>query len=172
MGYSKSDDDRSESEMRLDPQDTGYSKVVRLFGDFLVSMGLLNRRDLEKALKEWRRGGGQLGDILVKHKMVSDKDLRSALAEYLATEYVYLDSREIDMNIARLVPETLAKRFNLVAIDEKDNKVLVAMADPLDIVAVDTIAMQTGREIQPVLSSLREIRQTIEKVYHGSDIDR
>jgi len=172
MSYSKSDDDHSESEMRLDPQDTGYSKDIRLFGDFLVSKGLLNRMDLEKALKEWRRGGGQFGDILVKHKMVSDKDLRCALAEYLATEYVYLDSRDIDMNIARLVPETLAKRFNLVAIDEKDNKVLVAMADPLDIVAVDTIAMKTGREIQPVLSSLRQIRRTIEKVYHGSDIDR
>ena len=151
-------------------QASGKKANVR-FGELLLSKGLLNRRELTEALNEQRSQGGRLGEILVKLKMVSDEDVRSALAEHLATEHVHLDGKEIDMNIARLVPEVLAKRFNLVAIDEKDGKVLVAMADPLDVIAADTITMKTGREIQPVLSSLREIRQTIEKVYHGSDID-
>ena len=151
-------------------QASGKNVNIR-FGELLLSKGLLNRRELTEALNEQRNKGGRLGEILVKLRMVSDEDVRVALAEHLATEHVHLDGKEIDMNIARLVPEALAKRFNLVAIDEKDGKVLVAMADPLDIVATDTITMKTGREIQPVLSSLREIRQTIEKVYHGSDID-
>lgn len=151
-------------------QASGKKANIR-FGELLLSKGLLNRRELTEALNEQRSQGGRLGEILVKLKMVSDEDVRIALAEHLATEHVHLDGKEIDMSIARLVPEALAKRFNLVAIDEKDGKVLVAMADPLDIVATDTIAMKTGREILPVLSSLREIRQTIEKVYHGSDID-
>ena len=151
-------------------QSSGKKANVR-FGELLLSKGLLNRRELTEALNEQRSRGGRLGEILVKLKMVSDEDVRCALAEHLATERVHLDGKDIDMNIARLVPEAIAKRFNLVAIDEKDGKVLVAMADPLDIVATDTITMKTGREIQPVLSSLREIRQTIEKVYHGSDID-
>ena len=151
-------------------QASGKNINIR-FGELLLSKGLLNRRELTEALNEQRSKGGRLGEILVKLRMVSDEDVRVALAEHLATEHVHLDGKEIDMNIARLVPESLAKRFNLVAIDEKDGKVLVAMADPLDIVATDTITMKTGREIQPVLSSLREIRQTIEKVYHGSDID-
>ncbi|MHC4324781.1 MAG: GspE/PulE family protein, partial [Planctomycetota bacterium] len=151
-------------------QASGKKANIR-FGELLLSKGLLNRRELTEALNEQRTRGGRLGEILVKLKMVSDEDVRIALAEHLSTEHVHLDGKEIDMNIARLVPEALAKRFNLVAIDEKDDKVLVAMADPLDIVATDTITMKTGREIQPVLSSLREIRQTIEKVYHGSDID-
>ena len=151
-------------------QAAGRKANIR-FGELLLSKGLLNRRELTEALNEQRSRGGRLGEILVKLKMVSDEDVRSALAEHLATEHVHLDGKDIDMDIARLVPEALAKRFNLVAIDEKDGKVLVAMADPLDIVATDTITMKTGREIQPVLSSLREIRQTIEKVYHGSDID-
>lgn len=151
-------------------QVSGKKENVR-FGELLLSKGLLNRRELTEALNEQRSRGGRIGEIIVKLKMVSDEDVRSALAEHLSTEHVHLDGKEIDMNIARLVPEALAKRFNLVAIDEKDGKVLVAMADPLDIVATDTITMKTGRDIQPVLSSLREIRQTIEKVYHGSDID-
>lgn len=141
------------------------------FGELLLSKGLLNRRELTEALNEQRNRGGRIGEIIVKLKMVSDEDVNCALAEHLSTERVHLDGKDIDMEVARLVPESLAKRFNLVAIDEKDNRILVAMADPLDIVATDTITMKTGREIQPVLSSLREIRQTIEKVYHGSDID-
>ena len=151
-------------------QTSGKKANIR-FGELLLSKGLLNRRELTEALNEQRSRGGRLGEIIVKLKMVSDEDVRCALAEHLATERVHLDGKDIDMEIARLVPEAIAKRFNLVAIDEKDGKVLVAMADPLDIVAIDTITMKTGREIQPVLSSLREIRQTIEKVYHGSDID-
>jgi type IV pilus assembly protein PilB len=151
-------------------QSSGHKAGIR-FGELLLSKGLLNRRELTEALNEQRSRGGRIGEIIVKLKMVSDEDVNCALAEHLSTERVHLDGKDIDMNVARLVPEALAKRFNLVAIDEKDGKVLVAMADPLDVVATDTITMKTGREIQPVLSSLREIRQTIEKVYHGSDID-
>ncbi|MFH1719699.1 MAG: ATPase, T2SS/T4P/T4SS family, partial [Planctomycetota bacterium] len=150
---------------------TSEKKTSIRFGELLLSKGLLNRRELTEALNEQRSQGGRLGDILVKLKLLGDEDVRTALAEHLSTERVLLDDREIDMNVARLVPEGIAKRFGLVAIGEQDDKVLVAMADPLDIVATDTITMKTGREIKPVLSSLREIHRAIEKVYHGSDLD-
>jgi type IV pilus assembly protein PilB len=151
-------------------QSSGKKASVR-FGELLLSKGLLKRRELTEALNEQRSRGGRLGEILVKLRMLSDEDVRCALAEHLSTERVHLDDREINMDVARLVPEGIAKRFSLVAIEEKDGKVLVAMADPLDIVATDTITMKTGREIRPVLSSLREIHRAIEKVYHGSDLD-
>jgi type IV pilus assembly protein PilB len=151
-------------------QVSGKKANIR-FGELLLSKGLLNRRDLTEALNEQRNQGGRLGEILIKLKMLSDEDVRCALAEHLATERVHLDINEINMDVARLVPENLAKRFNLIAIGEKDSKVLVAMADPLDVIATDTITMKTGREVKPVLSSLREIHRAIEKVYHGSDID-
>jgi type IV pilus assembly protein PilB len=150
---------------------TSEKRASARFGELLVSKGLLNRRALSEALNEQRVRGGRLGDVLVKLKMVSDEDVRCALAEHLSTERVHLDDKEINMNVARLVPEAIAKRFSLVAIGEKDEKVLVAMADPLDIIATDTVTMKTGREIKPVLSSLREIHRAIEKVYHGSDLD-
>lgn len=142
-----------------------------LFGELLLSKGLLNNRDLAEALKEQHRRGGRIGEVLVRLKMLNDDDVTGALAEHLVTERVRLDVNEIDMNIARLLPEAIAKRFCLVAIGEKDNKVLVAMADPLDVVAIDTISLKIGREIKVVLSSPREIRRAIEVVYHGSDVD-
>jgi len=154
-----------------DISQTSEKRASTRFGELLVSKGLLNLRALSEALNEQRVRGGRLGDVLVKLKMVSDEDVRCALAEHLSTERVHLDDKEINMNVARLVPEAIAKRFSLVAIGEKDEKVLVAMADPLDIIATDTVTMKTGREIKPVLSSLREIHRAIEKVYHGSDLD-
>lgn len=146
-------------------------KASSRFGELLLSKGLLNRRELTEALNEQRSRGGRLGEILVKLRMFSDEDVRCALAEHLATERVHLDDIEINMNVARLVPEAIAKRFSVVAIDERNGSIMVAMTDPLDVVATDTIMTRTGRDIKPVLSSTREIHQAIEKIYHGSDID-
>ncbi len=141
------------------------------FGELLLSKGLLETRDLTEALDEQNNNGGRLGEILIKLKMLSDEEVRCALAEHLSTERVHLDINEIDMNVARLVPEAIAKRFNLVAIGRRHNKLVVAMNDPLDIIATDTITLKTKHEVVPVLSSPNEIKHAIEFVYHGSDLD-
>lgn len=145
--------------------------VKRRFGELLVSKGLLACQNLTTALEEQRSNGGRLGEILIRLKMLSDEEVRCALAEHLSTERVHLDLNEIDMNVARLVPEVIAKRFGLVAIGRKQNKIVIAMSDPLDIIATDTITLKTKQEVQPVLSSPHEIQHAIEYVYHGSDID-
>ncbi len=154
-----------------DTTQTGEKKSNMRFGELLLSKGLLNRRDLTEALNEQRSRGGRLGEILIRLKMLSDEAVKSALAEHLSTEFVHLDVSEIDMATARLVPETIAKRFSLVAIGQKDNRLTVAMSDPLDVIATDTITLKTGREVKPVLSSRREINHALEVVYHGSDVD-
>jgi type IV pilus assembly protein PilB len=150
---------------------TGGKKSGMRFGELLLSKGLLNSRDLTHALNEQRNCGGRLGDILIRLKMLSDEAVNSALAEHLATEFVHVDVSEIDMSAARLVPEAIAKRFSLVAIKQNDSHLTVAMADPLDVIATDTVTLKTGREVRPVLSSRREISHALEVVYHGSDVD-
>ena len=142
-----------------------------LFGELLLSKRLLSRGELAEGLNEQRNRGGKLGEVLVRLQTLSDENLTSTLAEHLSTERVHLDVSEMDMKIARSVPEAIAKRFCLVAIGEEYGKIVVAMADPLDVVATDTVSMKLGREIKVVISSSREIRAAIEKVYHGSDID-
>jgi type IV pilus assembly protein PilB len=154
-----------------DTTQTGERKSGMRFGELLLSKGLLNSRDLTHALNEQRNCGGRLGDILIRLKMLSDEAVHSALAEHLATEFVHVDVSEIDMNAARLIPEAIAKRFSLVAIKQNDSHLTVAMADPLDVIATDTVTLKTGREVRPVLSSRREISHALEVVYHGSDVD-
>ena len=143
-----------------------------LFGELLVSRGLLTRGELVEALNEQRENGGRLGEVLLRLKMLSDEDVTLALAEHLSMEYMRLDDiTRIDRNVARMLPEGISKRFCLVAIGEADNKVIVAMADPLNVIAIDTITLKIKRQIKVVISSPQKIHQAIEMVYHGSDIE-
>ena len=141
------------------------------FGELLISKGLLSSRELTDALNEQHNQGGRLGEILIRLKILSDEEVRCALAEHLSMERVHLDINEIDMNAARLIPEAIAERFSLVAIGDDNHRLTVAMADPLDVIATDTVTLKTRREVVPVLSSPEEIHHTIQVVYHGSDVD-
>ncbi|MBN2181294.1 MAG: Flp pilus assembly complex ATPase component TadA [Sedimentisphaerales bacterium] len=150
---------------------TGEKKSHMRFGELLMNKGLLNSGDLDEALNEQRNNGGRLGEVLVRLRKLSDEAVKHALAEHLSTDFVRLDVSEIDRSTARLVPETIAKRFSLVAIAKEGNRLTLAMADPLDVVATDTVAVKTGCEIRPVLSSQRDINHVLEVIYHGSDVD-
>ncbi|MHC4726493.1 MAG: GspE/PulE family protein [Planctomycetota bacterium] len=145
------------------------------FGELLVSKGLLTRKELEKVLKEQSKQGGRLGEILLRLEKLNHEDVTLALAEHLSMEYLRLDDsnkmNKLDMDIARMLPESIAKRFCLVAICEDDGKIVVAMADPLNVVALDTVALKIKRQIKPAISSPREINRAIELIYHGSDVE-
>ncbi|MHC4335030.1 MAG: GspE/PulE family protein [Planctomycetota bacterium] len=151
--------------------DTGTERPDRLFGELLVSKGFLSHRELIEALNHQRHEGGRLGEVLARLKMLADEDIARALGEHLSMETVRLDDvHKIDMNIARSIPEGIAKRFCAVAVGEIDNQVILAMADPLDVVATDTLALRLGRQVKVVVASPREIHQAIETVYHGSEV--
>ena len=152
--------------------DQSKTKANVLFGEFLVSKNLLSHGDLTEALNKQREHGGRLGEVLLQLKILNDEDIVYALAEYLSIDYVRLDDiSRIEVNLARTLPENIAKRFCLVVVGERDSKLVVAMADPLNVIAIDTITLKMERQIKPVISSPREIRQTIELVYHGSDVE-
>ncbi len=145
------------------------------FGELLVSKGLISRKELEKVLKEQSKQGGRLGEILLRLEKLNHEDVTRALAEHLSMEYISLGDTnkmdKIDMDIARILPESIAKRFCLVATSEDDDKVVVAMADPLNVIAIDTVTLKMKRQIKPAISSPREIRRAIEFIYHGSDVE-
>jgi type IV pilus assembly protein PilB len=152
--------------------DTPKLKTTHLFGEFLVSKGLLTRLQLGKALDEQRRYGGRLGEALVRLGMMTEEQVTQALAEHLSMEYFHFDDiSKINLNVARILDESIAKRFCLVAVGEIDNKVIVAMGDPLNVIAIDTITLKIKRPIKVVIGSAQEIRRAIEIIYHGSDVE-
>ncbi|UCG57978.1 MAG: Flp pilus assembly complex ATPase component TadA [Phycisphaerales bacterium] len=148
------------------------AEVDHFFGEFLISKGLLDRAALATALDKQRECGGRLGQVLIELNMLNEQDVTCALAEYLSMECVVLnDISKIDVDLARTLPESIAARFCLVIIGERDNKAVIAMADPLDVIAMDTITLRMARPIQPVISAPTQIRHLIELIYHGSDIE-
>jgi len=159
-------------ELEQEVKNTPEVKSTLLFGELLVTKGLLTHKELAEALNEQRNNGGRLGEVLLRRKIVNEKDVAQSLAEYLSMEYVDLDDvSQIDMNIARMLPEAIAKRFCLVAIGEAEDSIVVAMSDPLDIVAIDTITLKLKRKIKSVVSSSKEINRALEVIYHGSDLE-
>ncbi len=154
---------------------TPEAQATLPFGELLVSKGLLTHEELEKVLNEQSKQGGRLGEILLRLEKLNREDVTLALAEHLSMEYIRLDDANkidrINKEIARMLPESIAKRFCLVAVNEEDDKVIVAMADPLNVIALDTVMLRMKRQIKPAISSPREIHRAIEMIYHGSDVE-
>ena len=143
-----------------------------LLGDLLIQRRLITSEDLETALTEQRKSGERLGEVLLRLDIIDDATLTNTLAEHLGIERADLrDLSKIDMQVAKLLPETIAKRFCLVAIDEEGDKLVVAMADPLNVFAVDAIVLKIQRPIKPLIGSRREINRAIDLVYHSSDVE-
>ncbi|MBN2590534.1 MAG: Flp pilus assembly complex ATPase component TadA [Sedimentisphaerales bacterium] len=151
------------------------SQESLFFGELLVAKGLLSREELLQVLNKQREQGGRLGEVLLHLKMLNDEDVTTALSEHFDMEYIRFDNKNsielIDIKIARLLPESIATRFCLVAIGEEDNKIVVAMADPLNVIAIDTVTLKLKRQIKPAISSPKEIKKAIEMIYHGSDVE-
>ncbi len=143
-----------------------------LFGESIVSQGLIKEKELTRALEEQNEKGGLLGEVLTRLKILPEEKVSEALAEYLSMEYYCFDDMsKIDKNIARMLPETIAKRFCLIAVGEEDDKVVVAMADPLNVIEIDTISLRINRQIKVVIGSEQKIYHAIEEIYHGSDVE-
>jgi type IV pilus assembly protein PilB len=152
--------------------DVPKTQANLLFGELLVAKGLLSPEELLEVLTEQRERGGRFGEVMLRLKMLNDEDVTQALAEHLGINYFRFDDiSKVDMNIARALPESIAKRFYLVAVREEDGRVIVAMADPLNVIAIDTVTLKMKRAIKPAISSPAEIRRAIEAIYHSTDVE-
>lgn len=109
----------------------------------------------------------------IKVLLFESDQMMQTMADYLASaDGVRLDETvEIDKHIARMLPEDVAKRLCLVAIGEVDGRIVIAMANPLDVVARDTVRLKLNREIKVAMSSKQEILAAIQTVYHGADLE-
>jgi len=145
----------------------------QFFGEWLVNKGVVTTEGLERALQDQQLNGGRLGEVIMRLRLADENQVTQALADYLNFDRQQItNTAKIDLNLARMIPENLARRFCAVITGEDENgKITLALADPLNIVAVDTIKHKLKRPVKLVISSTREIKQAIEAVYHGSDME-
>ena len=137
----------------------------RRIGDLLFEAGLLTTEQLEAALEIQKRTRERLGDILIDRGFITEKQLIEVLEFQLGIPHVSLARQKLDPAILALVPEALASRYLVLPLRKERNKLIVAMADPLDYYAIDDLRMSTGFQIEPAIAAKDEIRLFIERVY-------
>ncbi|MCM8812023.1 MAG: Flp pilus assembly complex ATPase component TadA [Candidatus Omnitrophica bacterium] len=134
--------------------------------DLLVSQKKLDRSKLEEILQSPRAKEKSLGQLLVDEGVVSQQELLSTLAQGLQMPPISLARYEIDPALAQIVPERMARQHRVVPVSRIGNRLSVAMADPLNVLALDDLAMTTLLEISPVIATERDVEQAIQKLYH------
>ncbi|MDZ7372336.1 MAG: type II secretion system ATPase GspE [candidate division KSB1 bacterium] len=141
-----------------------------LLGDFLVEQGLITEEQLRKALAYQQKAGKLLGRSLIELGFIGEEELIKALSEQLGVQYVSLKNYRIDPEVVKLVPEELARNYRLIPLFAIEKTLTVAMANPLDVVAIDALSRTTGMKVEPVVCSEEEIAEAIEHYYGGNRI--
>ncbi len=135
-------------------------------GDMLLSSGLVNEEQLDEALSEQRAGTQKsLGKVLVSKGYATERQILEILEQQLGIPFVQLSTSTMDADVATSIPFNLAQRYMIIPIARNKKRLTLAMSDPLNIPAIDDVAMITGCEVEPVLAGEKAIEQAIEQFY-------
>lgn len=143
-----------------------YSR--RPIGDILIANGVITEIQLHRALAEQRRTMAKLGETLISLGVATEEQITEARADQLDVGYVNLLENEITPDAMALIPQAIARAYKLVPIRKQDDRILVAMANPMDIEAIDLIQFETKTRVEVALATEWRITDTINRQY-GSD---
>jgi len=136
-------------------------------GDILVSTGLITHDQLQGALQEQKASGERLGSVLIRLGYVTEFDMASVLAEQLGYPFIPNPAAEIDPDVVPLVSEETAKQYQAVPVRMEGSGLVVAMADPLNFLAIDDISLACGRRVKPAVSPGKAIQRALIRAYTG-----
>ena len=133
--------------------------------EVLINQRIATKDQLEKIITEASRNGKSFAHLLIERGIVTETKLTELLSKELGLPMISLSKYRVDSAVATLIPERLARQYNLIALSKFGERMVVAMADPLNIFAIDDLKALTQVAIDPVLSPETEIRRAIEQTY-------
>lgn len=134
-------------------------------GELLLYAGKISHEQLNEALEYQKTNKMKLGEIVVNKGWLMPEEIVDTLELQLGFPKVDLSKYEMNSNVATLIPESIVKKYKLIAIDKKDNKLIVAMVDPLNFFAIDDIKLYTKMDVIPCLVSSADLDRVIERYY-------
>ena len=137
-------------------------------GALLFSDGVVTVDQLESCLAEKEANGGRLGEILVRHGLATAAQVAAALAEQHGLEYLELSRSDVDPAAASLLPEAVARRLGALPIAFADDVVVIAVADPTDVLASDDLRLVLGLQIRLVVVAADDLQRTLDRSYRAS----
>jgi type IV pilus assembly protein PilB len=133
---------------------------------------MVTREQLDKAIQTQHRSGGHLGRILVEQGALTEQNLAKVLSIQWGLPYVQLSTIEIDPDVVKAIPQHIAHRHKVLAIEKTKRKLKLAIADPLNVVALDDVRLVTGLELEQVVAAEEDIMAAINRYYTGGiDLD-
>ena len=143
--------------------------IVKPIGQALVEEGLISDEQLQQLLLAQPTQKRRLGEVAVSLGFLNEARLAQFLASFFQLPYMELaDDEELDLAVAELVPEPLARRYELIVTQREGDLLTVAMADPLDVRAIDAVRLETSCRIRKAVSSRSAILRAINRSYHAS----
>ena len=134
-------------------------------GELLVREKLISLSQLRQAQEEQSRTGQNLNAALAKLGFVSDQDITNFLSQQYRVPTIQLDEYEIDADILKLVQREQCERHKVIPVSRAGSSLIVAMADPTNLHAIDDLKFLTGYNIEPVIASENAILAAIERNY-------
>jgi MSHA biogenesis protein MshE len=147
---------------------TATKTKVRL-GDVLLAQKVISREQLALALEQQKRSGRRLGRILVENGFCTDEQIAEALARQLGVPYINLKFYNFRQEIIRRLPESQARRFRALVLEDRGQSYLVGMADPSDLFAADELRRALKRDLEIAAVSEEQLLATLDRVYRRTE---
>ena len=133
-------------------------------GTLLLEEGIVTEEVLKTGLDIHQETGRPLGRVLVEENLVEERDLVRVLAKNIGIEFVDLDEGAVDPAAAALIPEALARRYAALPIGFEDDKLVIAMADPANVLAIDDIRAISGREVVLKVATRSDVEGAVSRM--------
>ncbi len=134
-------------------------------GEWLLEQGVITQKIWEDAQAEETKTGRPLRKVLVEKGAISEEDMVSFLARQMDIPRIELSNYLIDTKVIDCVPEVLARKYQLIPILKIGRNVTCAMADPMNIFALDEVRIKTGLTVEPAVSTEAEIKKALDEYY-------
>jgi MSHA biogenesis protein MshE len=146
----------------------GKPEKIRL-GDLLVQQRLISSEQLKLALEQQKRSGRKLGKVLVESGFVTEDQISESLARQLGVSFINLKYFNLPPDVARQLPESQARRYRALLLEDRKTRYLVGMSDPTDLFAFDEISRILRKEIDLAVVNEGLLLQTIDRVYRRTE---
>ena len=143
-------------------------KKIRI-GDLLIQNGVITEDQLMTALGEQKKSGRKLGRTLIDLGYVDEDSLLTLLSRQLEIPFVQLKHYQFNQDLIKKLPEAQARRFRAIVLDEQQGTLLIGMADPMDLFALDEISQQVQQPTKQAVVRESELLSTLDMVYRRTD---
>lgn len=140
-------------------------------GQILVDSGKITSAQLQEVLAIQKQQGKKLGEILLEKGFVTELDIVHAVEEQTGVKAIDLNNVQCDKKVLKIVPQRLCNKYTLAPFGFSEGKIKVALADPLNIFAIDDISISTGLEVIPFISLKKDINKFIEVNYSTEQVN-